>query len=325
MFSEIYALNGIYTVASSPRYSWTMSNLIPELRVDKNGKLVTKHVRATAKGSEAKSIPSPALDKNPSKAVTEKRVKSVLSNIGSFKGSVARIETRLREMDPEILGRIETLSQGTEETKLWEGTHSWLVHDIIIEPSDENRLLCLNAVEAFDDDYQDWADIRSLLSLRAIPEFAPYAEDFREAPDEVLAAAHRLGDYRNQLQGLVKIYADTKTNNRMKSRELEAVIINEPEKASELLDWVASNSEKDMTPLDSELAMRVINRPEDRGVIAEMLGRGTTNTKLMGLVLDRPESRDQIFELYDGGIKQIPAIVEVIDGNVKSSLASGIL
>jgi hypothetical protein len=302
-----------------------MSNLIPELRADKNGKLVTKHVRATAKGSDAKIIPSPALSKKPSKAATEKRVKSILDNIGDFKGSRARIETRLREMDPEILGRIETLAQGTEETKLWEDTHSWLVHDIIIEPSDENRLLCLNAVDAFDDDYQEWADIRSLLSLRSIPEFAPYAEDFREAPADVMDAARRLGEYRTELQGLVRLASDTRKDNRLKSRELEATIINEPEKASELLDWLASNADKSMHQLDSELAMRVINRPEDRADIAEMLGSGVTATKIISLVLDRPESRDQIFELFNGGIRQIPAILEVIDGNVKSSLASGIL
>jgi hypothetical protein len=228
-------------------------------------------------------------------------------------------------MDPEILGRIETLSQGTEETKLWEGTHSWLVHDIIIEPSDENRLLCLNAVDAFDDDYQEWADIRSLMSLRSIPEFAPYAEDFREAPADVMDAARRLGEYRSELQGLVRLASDTRKDNRLKSRELEATILNEPEKASELLDWLASNTGKSMHQLDSDLALRVINRPEDRGAIAEMLGSGVSNTKIISLVLDRPESRDQIFELFNGGIRQIPAILEVIDGNVKSSLASGIL
>lgn len=303
-----------------------MSNLIPELRIDKNGRTVTKHVRAAAKGSDAKDLPSPVLSRKPSKAATEKQIKSILSNMGDFKGSRARIETRLREMAPDTLSRIEALSQGTEETKLWEGTHTWLVHDIIIDPSAENRILYLNAIDAFDDDYQEWADVRSLLSLRAIPEFAPYAEDFREAPAEVLDAARRLGEYRNELQGFVKLYKDTRTNNRMTSRDLEATIINEPEKAAALLDWNSSHTGKDLTWLDSELALRVINNPQDRDAIADMLGAGVQDTQLIDLVLERPESRQQIFELYYGDrLNQVTAVVAVLDGVIKPSFASGAL
>lgn len=302
-----------------------MSNLIPEQRVDKNGRTVTRHVRANSSPSAGKAIPSPSLGRKPSKAGIEKKIRSIIFNVGDFKANKNLLEQKLRNMDPELVSRIEVASRGTEDTKLWEGTHSWLIHDIIITPDDADRTLCLNAIEAFNDDYQEWADIRSLMSLRKIPEFAPYAEDFREAPPSVLSDAQRLGHYRTQFEGLGKLYFDTRTNNRLKSRELESIIINEADKAADFNDWLIENSDKSLHHIDSKLVLRVINKPEERERIAGYLGQGVTNTDLIELVLDRPESEDEIFNLYSGGVKQIPAIIEVLDGNVKSSLASGIL
>lgn len=51
----------------------TMTNLIPEQRLDRNGKLVTKHVRATPKqGAGRSAIPAPSAGtKRPSKPVTK--------------------------------------------------------------------------------------------------------------------------------------------------------------------------------------------------------------------------------------------------------------
>lgn len=43
------------------RYSWTMSNLTPEKRLDKTGKLVTRHVRASIGESSVPQMPAPNL------------------------------------------------------------------------------------------------------------------------------------------------------------------------------------------------------------------------------------------------------------------------
>lgn len=42
------------------RYSLTMSNLVPEPRADKNGKIVTRHVKVEAPGGHSINIPIPA-------------------------------------------------------------------------------------------------------------------------------------------------------------------------------------------------------------------------------------------------------------------------
>lgn len=303
-----------------------MSNLIPELRVDKNGRTVTKHVRAIAKGSDTKNIPSPSLGITPGRAERKNRIRSVLSGISVLTGDAReRMEERLWNMDPAMFDRLEKLAKGNEETEQWRETHRFLVRSIINDPSDENLSLYLNAIDAFDDDYQEWADVRTLLSLRKIPKFAPYAEDFRQAPDELIEAAHRLGDFRNEMGGFVRLYSNTKASTRLKSRELESIIINEPEKATRLVDWHPAHVGADLTALDSALALRVINNPHEREPIAEMLGNGATDPKLINLALDRPESRQQIFDLASNGINQIESIVEVLDGNIKPSFASGIL
>ena len=235
------------------------------------------------------------------------------------------LEGKLLAMDDSEFDRIETLARGNEEVDQWKDSHRWFVRSVIDDRSEKNRSLYLNAVEAFDDDYQEWADVRVLRSLRKIPEFAPYAEDFRKAPAEMVEAAHRLGEYRNELMGYGGLYHDAQSDIRFRSRKLESIIINEPDRASALIDWVASNLGKDLTELDSELALRVIDHPEDRDYIAETLAMGFNDTKIIALLLDRPESRDEILDLYNGGIKNVDSIVEVLEGRVKSSFASGIL
>lgn len=303
-----------------------MSNLVPELRVNKNGVAVIKHVRPIAKGSSAgKAMPSPSLKPTLDSAVKENKIRSILSGIKVHNGAArARMEERLWGMNPEQFDRIETLSQGNDEVDSWEASHRWLVKQIIDDPSEENRELYLNALDAFDDDYQEWADVRTLRSLRKIPEFIPYAEDFRKAPVNVLEGALRLGNYRNELTGFSNLYYNTDTNTRLRSRRLEALIINEPERAQLLLDWTTKHLDKDLTAIDSDLALRVIDNPHERSGIAAMLV-AKVDTKVIGLVLDRVDRVEEIINLYDNGVTRVDAIKDVLDGNVEPAFASGIL
>lgn len=47
------------------RYSQIMSNLVPELRADKDGKLVTRHVRVVTNDASTVAIPAPVVSATP--------------------------------------------------------------------------------------------------------------------------------------------------------------------------------------------------------------------------------------------------------------------
>lgn len=52
-----------------------MNNLVPEKRMDKNGKLVTKHVRAESSSNKSKALPSPVIAQKPQQQPKAKKFK----------------------------------------------------------------------------------------------------------------------------------------------------------------------------------------------------------------------------------------------------------
>jgi hypothetical protein len=302
-----------------------MSNLIPEVRVNKNGVPVKKYVRAAATPSRASQLPSP------STGILSKdtRVNNILTENLSVFPSAKRneLDDKLRRMDASEFDRIEAFSDGTEETEQWQRTFNHFVEDIIREPSSENRAMYLNAVEALGDDFQDWADVRLLPMLRTVPEFAPYADDMREAPAEVIGQMEAVGRFLAEAPVMnPHLIVNTDKRKRIKDRELEQAVIRNPEGAEELMRWgYGQRTHSAMDRIDSKTAVLVIERPKDRPAIGELMEKGINEGELIKLVLDNPDIKDRVVELRSSGVDRPEAILAVLNGEVKSTLASGVL
>lgn len=304
-----------------------MTNLIPERRADKNGKVVIRHVRSAATKRALEAIPSPSVASTVSR---EKRIDRILGGGLAVHSGIAR--TRLKEklegMEDSEFRRIESLIDNSD---LYEGhltTYQRFVKDVLDDNLPENRALYLNAIEALgiDDGLEDWADVRAMRMFRKIPEFSAYAEDLTQAPPEVMEKIKNLGRYRHEFGGGTFLYANTGTRFRLHSRELESIIINEPERAEKLIDWAGEHYARDTGRyLDSKMALMVINRPADRDGIAALIRDGITNSDIIELILNNPESRQEIVEYYDNGVTRAEAIRSIIKGEVKTTLASGVL
>lgn len=302
-----------------------MSNLIPEVRVNKNGVPVKKYVRADRSASKAGSLPSPSATV-PSK---DMRINTLLTeNLSVFPSAKWNdLDGKLRRMDSAEFDRIEAFSKGTEETEHWKRTFGHFVEDIIHEPSPENRAMYLNAVEALGDDFQDWADVRLLPMLRTVPEFAPYADDMREAPPEVIQQMEAVGRFIEEAPIMnPHLLINTKNRKKIKDRKLEQAVIRNPEGAEELMRWgYEQRTHSAMDRIDSKTAVLVIERPEDRPVIGELMEKGINEGDLVEFVLDNPDMKDRVTELRSKGIDRPEAIFAVLKGEVQGSLASGVL
>lgn len=307
------------------RYFECMTHLVPELRVDKNGKTVTKHVRPIAKGNPSSQIPAPlASPAVVSTGKKENRIRQILGGMSINNGMAReRLEERLRNMEPDTFDRIERVTNIDAGSGLVPSLRRWITK-IVDEPNEDTQDMYLNAIDALEDDYKGWTDVRTLGSLKKIPEFAPHADDLREAPEHIKEAARRLGNIRIQLRGFHSLYLNTSTTNRMVSRELESLLINDPNGAASFSDWIEENSDRDIQSLDSDLALRAFRNHHERAPIAAMLNEGVDN-EVVVLALDRPEAHEEILHLYRSGITKGSSIREVIDGNVKSTFATGIL
>lgn len=91
-----------------------MSNLIPEVRVNKNGVPVTKHVKADTGASNAKSLPAPALSFQieEDKPVTVEDIVDLLQGTETTYSVIALTnadKVRLSEFSPEVLNKAAKL------------------------------------------------------------------------------------------------------------------------------------------------------------------------------------------------------------------------
>lgn len=99
-----------------------MSNLVPEKRLDKNGRLVTKHVKASPGPSSTRSIPSTegttaralkAFDaiRNHRSVISFYLVNEIQRALESNSVSHAAMERLVLTLHPETLGRLDKLNQ----------------------------------------------------------------------------------------------------------------------------------------------------------------------------------------------------------------------
>lgn len=100
-----------------------MSNLIPEVRVNKNGVPVKKYVKAEAGASNGKSLPAPALSfqAEEERPVTAEDIKDLLQGTETPYSVVALTNAdmvRLSEFSPETLGKAANVIKGWPEKSL---------------------------------------------------------------------------------------------------------------------------------------------------------------------------------------------------------------
>lgn len=115
------------------------SNLVPEQRVDKNGHLVTRHVRQDAHSGARKPIPSPA----PTNAKSEPQINAETVTAALYAGSLTPVEEHLTfdEITPWMIGLFpaKTLAIGAELLSAPNGNHvlnEWMMRGVLESSED---------------------------------------------------------------------------------------------------------------------------------------------------------------------------------------------
>lgn len=100
-----------------------MTNLIPTARVDKNGRVVTRHMKPESSGHQAHSIPSPAPPQVSGSSVLKSGAFSAISEV-VLSGSPSAyergvLEEGLNDLPDETLEKIIELDGSDDYTRLW--------------------------------------------------------------------------------------------------------------------------------------------------------------------------------------------------------------
>lgn len=108
------------------RYSQRMNNLVPEVRVNKNGVSVTKHVKAAVVTEDARrAIPAPVkeVQKKQTFAGTVRELESLGINLIGYKSKYFGVKL-LAKNDPEMLREVmESITEADTPTRaVWQNT-----------------------------------------------------------------------------------------------------------------------------------------------------------------------------------------------------------
>lgn len=236
-----------------PHYSRCMSNLMPEVHVNKNGVPVKKYVRVDPKSGSGATGNLPM----PSMGSAVPRVAAPLLGMEIANASAAEGFT-LDDLDSEAVGEIESLLKGDEDQrpKLY-GTLSAVKH-ALNTLNGEARVVFLHNVAAFGAVLQGKANnsfVSYINGLSAYPDTVLYPDmDYLlDAPEKTMERAQHLLDFT------------TKAYERSKDRLVYDAFIE---------TWATSTpGESDLyTNLrDPKLAMYVMDHPEQSEQIMELL------------------------------------------------------
>lgn len=294
--------------------------------MDKNGRLVTKHVRAGSKARPDMKLPVPSLGSD-----RYAKAADILTKAGLHKGAQRRrAEERLMNMGPKSFALLEELV----EAKKYEGgekSYQFFIEDLLTKAPESKLDSYLRNSLAFKEDVEYMLDMKMQRAMHEIPEFAPYADDLGAHPD-VLARARNLVCFIDDLNlnAPHKAVKETPSVIRLENRELEKVLIEDRSKADEFIAWASDNGESSSVLVDScdgDMMLMVVNNPDIREEMADLIIHGgLTDSKLIRLMLvERPEDKERIKGYLSEGVDRVEVLTALLDQEVQSSLSSGVL
>jgi hypothetical protein len=225
---------------SCDRYIRGMANLTPERRMDKTGKVVTRHVRAQETTGASRSIPAP-------KSSTETRIAEVVSTVPSWGSSPEVLARGLRHInrhDPSLFTEVVNnyLASSDAERSVWRN---------VIDTSHQPQPV---------DEAKYWRAIEMMpLSVVLFPDAPPGFRAHKiliygEEAEEVTGSSPGEPDYDNAKAWVI-------------IREVEKIDAMDFENRSDEVAFIGANLEAVM-PLIPELIKR---KTASSGVVRELL------------------------------------------------------
>lgn len=281
-----------------------MSNLIPEVRADKDGKLVTRHVRAEAPAAVTRAFPAPVAQPAPKEESKDfQEVQAMLVNVlNHYRALVAEHGDDEGERDEDNLWRMDDD----------EADEIGFDPNDLLEP--ETIGIVLSEMPA-----------STLERIRRRMDDVPYSDDYEIALLHVLSdedADPQLGEYMTYLyDDLSNLYshkdilADSEVNSYTLARDFvsslrqyENVGYRLPENIFE-----ATKAERDLMYALHDLNIELA---DDDGRVDE---------ELVKLVIERPQDVERVIELAENRGTQDAAVIRSILETETPSLSSGIL
>lgn len=304
-----------------------MSNLTKQIRVNKNGVPVTKHVKVDDTSRSSAVVPRLKLPQSRD-VRAKKALRLIAMNSGAARDKAVQ---KLLELDDQAFARFESLAQMEIDDPTKKYAAEWGLRKIVKEENSEKLLRLLNAAVALhSDDNEEFPNINFMRSLRSIPEFTTYADDFTAAPQDVIQNARNL--QRFLISDVRRVDDSSLTRGeatRLTSRELESMVINSPERVQQFVNWTEEYKPHSTTAFpacSSEVILRVIGNPEDRTLIAKIMLEGVADdTKMILALADRRDDHSRIIDLIDSGMKRPEQIIAVLDGDTIQTLSDGYL
>ena len=295
--------------------------------MDKNGRLVTRHVRTSPSTIAGKSMPVPSLGSD-----RYSRSADILTMARLNKGVTRRkAEERLMNMEPETFQLLEKLVKG-EKYEGGEVSYRYFIEDLLTKaPEDKLDSYIRNSL-AFEEDVDYIRDMRIQQSLHVIPEFADHAHDLGSNPD-LLAKARNLTCFVDDLNlnGPHKAIKETPSVIRLKSRKLEKMLIENLSNIDEFMSWASDHGESSSLLVDScdcEMMLLVLEHPDKRDELASLIindGIANRYDLISLMLLERPDDKEKIREYLSDGIDRVEVINGLLDKTVQPSLSSGVL
>lgn len=297
-----------------------VGNLVPERRMNKNGVMVTKHVRPGAPMRSAASAPPPPTSPD--------ALPSGLRE--ALKGRGGRTLTVAAGMEPGLRSRFEAmLGRRSAFVSIVGSAYRFddFVGDLVSVKDPQLRAAAIGIVAAVDDDALEWTvDLDVCHGLTRVPELAEHIDDLTAAPKPVVLGAQNLAEYVHWLR------QSANTGNvilargapRIADRELEKLIYKaEGGIMSALSDWAFTDARALAGPEATKFFWRYPEQRRELGVLLDLYVGGDLDRER--LIIEHWDRRDEITEMLNGDVESTEAIRKVLDGEVPGALASGAL
>lgn len=213
------------------------NSLSPQIRIDKNGRAVTRHVKESSIGDVSRSFPAPAAPSlNDPRADYIQRLNQVLINISTSAGTDYFSEEILCAKDDSLLKILEDASSNLRPE---DRSYRKALRDIVkmSEPGAVEKHL--RAATVLRGAIWPGLMLRFIAGMDKTETLRPYAERLNEAPEAVKEKARLLATAVEKIKNVDGAGASSGKRFYINDPALESAILNNPDRMDEFIAFVA--------------------------------------------------------------------------------------